>query len=101
METATDELKTHLRGAKILLRSKTPELVCQEFYGLLIARLAIRGLMHGAGVFIEDRFNERVNSELHRRRIGAACAQFTSRSSESTPGARSDQVGAEDSDSNR
>jgi len=33
-----DELKTHLRGARILLRSKTPDLVRQEFYGLLLAR---------------------------------------------------------------
>ena len=35
IETAFDELKTHLRGAKIVLRSKTPDLVRQEFYGLL------------------------------------------------------------------
>ncbi|MBM4288461.1 MAG: IS4 family transposase, partial [Deltaproteobacteria bacterium] len=34
IETALDELKTHLRGARILLRSKTPDLVRQEFYGL-------------------------------------------------------------------
>jgi hypothetical protein len=31
IETALDELKTHLRGAKIVLRSKTPDLVRQEF----------------------------------------------------------------------
>jgi hypothetical protein len=31
IETAWDELKTHLRGAQIVLRSKTPELVQQEF----------------------------------------------------------------------
>jgi hypothetical protein len=31
IETALDELKTHLRGAPIVLRSKTPELVEQEF----------------------------------------------------------------------
>ena len=35
IETALDELKTHLRGAKIVLRSKTPDLVRQEFYGLM------------------------------------------------------------------
>jgi hypothetical protein len=49
IETALDELKTHLRGAQIVLRSKTPELVRQEFYGLLMAHFAIRGLMHEAG----------------------------------------------------
>jgi Transposase DDE domain len=48
IETALDELKTHLRGAQIVLRSKTPELVTQEFYGLLMAHFAIRGLMHEA-----------------------------------------------------
>jgi hypothetical protein len=37
IETAFDELKTHLRGAQIVLRSKTPDLVRQEFYGLLMA----------------------------------------------------------------
>ena len=50
IETAFDELKTHLRGAKIVLRSKTPDLVRQEFYGLLMAHFAIRGLMHEAAL---------------------------------------------------
>jgi hypothetical protein len=50
IETALDELKTHLRGAQIVLRSKTPELVKQEFFGLLMAHFAIRGLMHEAAL---------------------------------------------------
>jgi hypothetical protein len=50
IETAFDELKTHLRGARIVLRSKTPDLVHQEFYGLLLAHFAIRGLMHEAAL---------------------------------------------------
>ncbi|MDP2815052.1 MAG: IS4 family transposase [Rectinemataceae bacterium] len=50
IETAFDELKTHLRGAKIVLRSKTPDLVKQEFYGLLMAHFAIRKLMHEAAL---------------------------------------------------
>lgn len=50
IETAFDELKTHLRGAQIVLRSKTPELVRQEFYGLMMAHFAIRGLMHEAAL---------------------------------------------------
>jgi hypothetical protein len=50
IETAFDELKTHLRGAQIVLRSKTPELVRQEFFGLLMAHFAIRGLMHEAAL---------------------------------------------------
>jgi Insertion element 4 transposase N-terminal/Transposase DDE domain len=54
IETALDELKTHLRGAQIVLRSKTPELVKQEFYGLLMAHFAVRGLMHEAAVRAEE-----------------------------------------------
>jgi IS4 transposase len=50
IETALDELKTHLRGARIVLRSKTPELVRQEFYGLMMAHYAVRGLMHEAAL---------------------------------------------------
>ena len=50
IETTLDELKTHLRGAQIVLRSKTPELVRQEFYGLLMAHFAIRGLLHEAAL---------------------------------------------------
>ena len=48
IETAFDELKTHLRGRRIVLRSKTPDLVAQEFYGLLLTHYAVRGLMHEA-----------------------------------------------------
>ena len=41
IETAFDELKTHLRGARIVLRSKTPDLVHSgEFYSLLMAHFA-------------------------------------------------------------
>ena len=50
IETTFDELKTHLRGAQIVLRSKTPDLVRQEFYGLMMAHFAIRGLMHEAAL---------------------------------------------------
>ncbi len=50
IETALDELKTHLRGSRIVLRSKTPDLVQQEFYGLMMAHFAVRGLMHEAAL---------------------------------------------------
>jgi hypothetical protein len=50
IETTFDELKTHLRGSRIILRSKTPDLVQQEFYGLLMAHFAVRGLMHEAAL---------------------------------------------------
>jgi hypothetical protein len=54
IETAFDELKTHLRGAQIVLRSKTPELVQQEFFGLLMAHFAIRGIMHEAALKADE-----------------------------------------------
>ena len=54
IETAFDELKTHLRGARIVLRSKTPDLVRQEFYGLLMAHFAVRGLMHDAALKADE-----------------------------------------------
>jgi hypothetical protein len=50
IETAFDELKTHLRGGRIVLRSKTPDLVVQEFYGFMMAHFAVRGLMHEAAL---------------------------------------------------
>jgi hypothetical protein len=50
IENSLDELKTHLRGRRIVLRSKTPELVRQEFYGFLLAHYAIRGIMHEAAL---------------------------------------------------
>ena len=54
IETAMDELKTHLRGSQIVLRSKTPDLVRQEFYGLLMTHFAVRGLMHEAALLAEE-----------------------------------------------
>jgi hypothetical protein len=53
IEGALDELKTHLRGRKIVLRSKTPELVRQEFWGLMLAHYAVRGLMHEAALRVD------------------------------------------------
>jgi len=50
IETALDEFKTHLRGQHFVLRSKRPDLVTQEFYGLMLAHFAVRGLMHEAAL---------------------------------------------------
>ena len=54
IETAIGELKTHLRGSQIVLRSKTPDLVKQEFYGLLLTHFSVRGLMHDAALKAEE-----------------------------------------------
>lgn len=41
-------------GAQIVLRNKTPDLVRQEFYGLLLSHFAIRGLMHEAALRVGE-----------------------------------------------
>lgn len=45
IESSFDELKTHLADRRVVLRSKRPELVEQEFYALLLVHAAIRHLM--------------------------------------------------------
>ncbi len=54
IEGAFDELKTHLRGSRVVLRSKTPQLVLQEFYGLLLAHFAVRSLIHEAALLARE-----------------------------------------------
>ena len=45
IELAFDELKTHQRGPRTVLRSKSPDLVQQEIWGYLCCHYAIRTLM--------------------------------------------------------
>jgi hypothetical protein len=45
IELAFDELKTHQRGPRTVLRSKSPDLVLQEIWGHLCCHFAIRSLM--------------------------------------------------------
>ncbi len=74
IETALDELKTHLRGARIVLRSKTPDLVRQEFYGLMMAHFAIRSLMHEAALKADedpDRLSFLHSVRVIRRKLAA------------------------------
>ena len=77
IETALDELKTHLRGARIVLRSKTPDLVRQEFYGLMMAHFAIRSLIHEAALKADedpDRLSFVHAVRVVRRKLPAAIA---------------------------
>ena len=46
IEAVFDELKIHLRQSRRVLRSKTAELVRQEFYGWVLAHYAVRWLLH-------------------------------------------------------
>ncbi len=50
IETALREIKAGLRQGRIVLRSKKPELVMQELYGLLLAHYAVRAVMHEAAL---------------------------------------------------
>ena len=46
LEAIYDELKTHLRQSRRVLRSRTPELVRQEFYGWVLMHYTVRWLLH-------------------------------------------------------
>ena len=46
IEIALREMKCFLRGRRTLLRSRIPELVEQDFYGLLLAYYGVRSVMH-------------------------------------------------------
>ncbi len=48
LESAFDELKTHHRGPRAVLRSKSPGLITQEIWGHLCCHYAIRTLMFEA-----------------------------------------------------
>ncbi len=50
LEAALDELKTHQRDPRVVLRSKAPDGVYQEAYGHLCTHYAIRRLMHDAAL---------------------------------------------------
>ena len=48
IESVFDELKTHQRGPRVILRSRTPDGVYQEAWGYLCVHYAIRALIHSA-----------------------------------------------------
>jgi len=50
IETVLAELKTRLRGARVVLRSRVPNLTRQDFWGLLLAHFGVRALMHEAAL---------------------------------------------------
>jgi hypothetical protein len=50
IEATLDELKTHQRGPRAVLRSKKPDLVLQEIWGHLCCHYAIRALMFDAAI---------------------------------------------------
>jgi hypothetical protein len=50
LESTLDELKTHQRGPRVVLRSKSPDGVYQEAFGHLCTHYAIRRVMHDAAL---------------------------------------------------
>jgi hypothetical protein len=82
IETAYDEFKTHLRGGRVVLRSKSPQLVEQEFYGFLLAHFCIRQLMHQAALssgVAPLRLGCKHSVEVLKRRLPAFKAGFSPR----------------------
>lgn len=77
IETVLDEFKTHLRGGHVVLRSKTPELVAQEFWGMMLAHRAVRALMQEAALqekWDPDRLSFTHTIRVIRRKLAAAPA---------------------------
>ena len=50
LEIAFDEVKTHMLHRKEALRSKKPELVRQEFWGMILAHYLVRKMMAQAAL---------------------------------------------------
>lgn len=77
IETTFAELKTTLKGADIVLRSKTPELVKQEFWGLLLAHHVVRKAMIEAALVAgkpPDRLSFKHSLNVVRRKLPASGA---------------------------
>jgi len=75
IEGVFDELKTHQRGARMVLRSKSPDLVLQEIWGHLCCHYAIRTLMWEAADHAHvdpDRVSFVAALRIARRSITAA-----------------------------
>lgn len=83
IENAFDELKVHLRGPRIVLRSKKPDLVIQELYGLLVAHFVVRSLMHEAAQ--KAKIDADVLSFVHSVRVIRRHAMTASSFSPSVP----------------
>jgi IS4 transposase len=71
-ESAFGEIKTDLRGRGEVLRSKTPDLVEQQMWGLLLAHYAIRALLVDAADpagYDPDRMSFTKGARVVRRQV--------------------------------
>lgn len=87
IESSFDEFKTHIRGgAQVILRSKTPDLVKQEVYGLLLAHYVVRAVMHEAALQADedpDKLSFIHAVRVLRRKLPRAAAHFSPEEAES------------------
>ena len=76
IEIGYDELKTHIMGGAMAgLRSKTPELARQEFWGWLLAHYVVRKIIYEAAEMSgrdPDNISFTGTVEIIRRHVGAA-----------------------------
>ena len=79
IETTYDELKTHQRGPRAVLRSQSPDLVLQEIWGHLCCHYAIRSLMFdaaAAGGHDPDRISFVAALRISRQSLAATQGGF-------------------------
>lgn len=72
IEIALSEVKSTIMGNHLILRSKTPQLVIQEFYALILAHYVMRSLIHETAIEQRedpDRFSFKLAVEVVRRKI--------------------------------
>lgn len=84
IELAFDEVETHQRGSAVILRSKSPEMVQQELYGLLITHYGVRQLMTEAADQADidpDRLSFTRSLNIVRRQVTSQAAFSPSTSS--------------------
>jgi hypothetical protein len=87
-ESSLDEIKTHQRGRGGVLRSKSPEMIEQEIWALLLTHYAIRHLMCEAADQAEvdpDRLSFMRSLRVIRRQVTDQAA-FSPRSADECPG---------------
>jgi len=73
IESVFDELKTHQRGPRVILRSRTPAGVYQEAWGYLCVHYATRALI-GAAADTGSHDPDRLSFTALSTRHDAACA---------------------------
>ena len=88
-ELVFDEIKTHQRGAATVLRSRKPEMVEQEIWGLLLTHYGIRNLMTEAADQAEldpDRMSFMRALRVVRRQVSDQASFSPSETAGSDPG---------------